>query len=62
MSRRLAAGIELGIAFAVGLYVAYYSGSAVQYIVFGLASGDWLNDWLTHLPAFVQSVAQHLMH
>ena len=62
MSRRLAAGIELGIAFAVGLYVAYYSGSAVQYVLFGLASGDWLNDWLTHLPAFVQAATQYLMH
>jgi len=30
------------------------------YIQFGLAEGDWLNDWLTYLPYWLQRVMLQL--
>ena len=60
MRERLTAGIELGLAFGIALYVAYWSGSAARYVAFGLKTGDWLNDWLCHLPRVVEVVVAGL--
>ena len=30
------------------------------YVQFGLAEGDWLNDWLTYLPAWAQQIMKVL--
>lgn len=33
-------------------------GGLVQYLAFVLVEGDWLNDWLTHLPIIYQPLVR----
>ena len=56
MTRRLREGVVTGLAFAVVLISTAYGGVLLRYVVFGIKYGDWMNDWLTYLPVFVQAV------
>ena len=62
--RRDAVGKTVGkwiLVFAVTVYVAAYGADTLRYISFGVTRGDWLNDWLTHLPFLVQELV-HALH
>ena len=46
----------------LAVIVAYSAGdiamTLARYVAVVVAEGDWLNDWLTHLPRVVQPVVQ----
>ena len=52
--RRIIGGAVAGAILVSPLVL--YAWGVPQYISFGLRYGDWLNDWLTHMPALLQSV------
>lgn len=45
-----------GLTFAGALYATAYGIATVRWLLFAATSGDWLNDWLTHMPVFAQEL------
>ena len=53
--KRLVTVVGAAEAGAAATLAVIYGPALVRYIAFGVQYGDWLNAWLTHLPAFVQA-------
>ena len=53
MGKRIAKGV---LAVAGIACIVCYGADTLRYIGFGVIRGDWLNDWLTHLPFVVQEL------
>lgn len=60
-SAKIRSGVVVGLAFGGTLFAVAYGAMLARYVVFGIKHGDWLNDWLTHLPQFVQAIALHIV-
>jgi hypothetical protein len=35
-------------------------GAILYYLYFVILDGDWLNDWLTHMPPTVRAIMEHI--
>ena len=57
MAGKIRTGIALGLAFAGGMCAAMYGVAAIRYVSSAVSGGDWLNDWITHLPRWIVQVA-----
>ena len=53
---RIKWAVVLGLTFATALYAAAYGAATLRWLLFAATSGDWLNDWLTHMPAGLQEL------
>ena len=53
---RLKWAVVLGLAFGGSMYAAAYGAATLRWLLFATLTGDWLNDWLTHMPAFAQEL------
>lgn len=58
MVRKAGTWVLCGLAIGFVLFDAVYGNALVRYIEFAIDSGDWLNDWLTHLPEFIRVVVR----
>ena len=58
---RLKWAVIVALAFGVTMWLVAYGAMLARYVAFGVRYGDWLNDWLTHLPAFVQAIALEIV-
>ena len=46
------------LAYVATVLAVVYGPALARYVAFGVLYGDWLNDWLTHLPEFVLVVVR----
>ena len=53
---RLKWAVVLGLTFAGALYATAYGIATLRWLLFAATTGDWLNDWLTHMPVFAQEL------
>lgn len=54
--KRIRLGITAGLTFALLVLGPFYLQRVWRYVAFAVETGDWLNDFLTTLPRFVQEV------
>ena len=58
MGKRIAKGVLAAAGIAC---IVCYGADTLRYISFGATRGDWLNDWLTHLPQVVQQLVVSIL-